>query len=442
MRKSVYELWFLSFFMATSYACYIWLRVQHILKISEPRIFYDTSEYFEVGSHSLTSSLFWIAKRPPLVPLFFKLLGMDPARIVTVQLWISILAWGILALVLVLVMHTFWLKPLTFMLILLFSLVQNVIMWDALILGDSLALSLLALFLASSLWLLAEWQTYRFILLVISSILLALVRDTYAYFLLMAGAGLLTFIFFTRQRRRVLMVSGLFFSLFLAVNMLAAMGMRWYLPLLMTVGLRILPNPEYVAYFEAHGMPVSDLVMERAGKPIQADNVALLYDPVLEKFRLWVKENGRSEFIKFLWFFKADSLQNPIREVDLVFNPDVYYYAATGFRPILRDVRLNELLYPTRFGILASFLANIIAAIMLYPAFRYRNHLWTVPLMLILLSYPQAVLIWNADANDIARHSVYHVIMLRLGFWLLILFGLDFFFAQVKIYMNRKIYYA
>lgn len=440
MQKPSHRSLTLFLFMILSYAGYIWLRVRHILRIKEPREFYDTTEFMEFASRPLTSSTFWITNKPPVTSLFFRLLDLDVSKIVVAQLWVSILAWGVLALVLAAVIRNSWLKPAAFVLILAFSLVQNVILWDSLILSDSLSISLLALFLAAGLWLLAKWDGYRFVLFVVSSVLLAFVRDTYAYFLLMAGGCVLVLFFFTHQRKRIFAVLGLFVAIFFAVNTLSVMGAHWYTAFLMTMGLRILPNSEYVAYFEARGMPVSDELMDRAGKPIQADDVAMLYAPDLEEFRQWAKEHGRGEFVRFLWFFKADTLQNPLRDAELVFNPDVYYYAATGYRPILKDARLNELLYPTRFGLLASFLANILAVALLYPAIQYRNTLWAIPLMLILFSYPQAVLIWNADANDIARHSIYHVIMLRLGFWILTLFVMDFFIVQIKSYMdmNRK----
>lgn len=434
MKGLPFKFWFLSVAAAVSYIFYCWVRIQHILRIRQPREFYDTTEFFDIASRSFSSTFFWATTRPPLTPLFFRLMEMDVQRIVTAQLWMSILSWGILALVTAFVVRTFWLKLPAFLFVLGFSLGQNVIIWDSLILGDSMSVSLLALFIASGLLLLEKWELRRFILLVFISVLLAFVRDTYAYLLLMAGAGLLVLLFLTKQRKRVLAASAFFIALFLAVNALSTMGMRWYMPFMMTMGLRILPNPDYVAYFEARGMPVSDELMERAGKPIQADNIAMYYDPGLEAFRQWARENGHAEFARFLWFFKADTLQNPLRNADLVFNPDVYYYAATGFRPILTDARLSELFYPFRFGLLASFLANAFALVLLYPAVRYRAALWTVPLMLVLFSYPQAVLVWNADANDIARHSIYHVLMLRLGAWMLVFLLADCIAARLQAF--------
>jgi hypothetical protein len=348
-----------------------------------------------------------------------------------VQLWFSIFAWGLLAFMVALVIRLPFIKFITFLVVLGFSLNQNIIMWDPLILSDSLSLSLLALFLSLALWLLVEWKWYKAIMLVSAAVLLAFVRDTYAYWLLLIGIALLVLLFFIHQPRRVLLVSGMFILLFLANNALASAGYRWYVPFLMTVGLRILPNPEYVAYFEDRGMPINDALLERSGKAMHAEERAMMFDPRLDEFRRWAKEEGRREYIHFLWFYKAEVLQAPLRNLELMFNPYVYPYTATGYRPILKNARLNELLYPSRFGVVTFFLANLFAAVLVIPAFQYRQMLWTVPLLLILFSYPQAVLIWSADANDIARHSLYHNVELRLGLWMLLFFVVDFLISPL-----------
>jgi hypothetical protein len=433
-KRNVPMSFIFALFLLTSYSYYVLLRIQHNLRILEPRVsFGDTPDYFFIASQSLFSSSFWIASKPPVTPLFFKLLESNPDRIMAVQLWLSILAWGFLAFMVAFVVRSRLLKPLAFLMILGFSLDQNIIMWDSLILSDSLALSLLALFLSFSLWLLMEWKWYKVILLASAAVLLAFVRDTYAYWLLLIAICLLVLLFFTHQRKRVLLVSGIFISLFLASNALASAGYHWYTPFLMTVGLRILPNPEYVTYFEGRGMPVNDTLMERSGKPMQADDAAMLYDPRLDEFRRWVKNHGRREYVRFLWFYKAEALQAPLKDLDIMFNPYLYPYTGTGYRPILTNARLNEILYPSRFGVFTFFLANLFAAALIIPVFQYRQMLCIVPLVLILSSYPQAVLIWNADANDIARHSLYHNVELRLGLWLLVFFVMDFLLINFKL---------
>jgi hypothetical protein len=438
-KRNMLKRLFLALFLSISFASYIWLRIQHTLRIHEPRVsFGDTPDYFLIASQPLFSSSFWLSSKPPVIPLFFKLLHNDPERIMAAQIWISILSWSCLAFMAALVVRLFLIKLLAFLVILGFSLDQHIIMWDALVLSDSLALSLLALFLASGLWLLAEWKWYKVIVLACVAVLLAFVRDTYAYWLLLMGMILLAVVFFTHQRQRVLLISGIFVSLFLVSNALASAGYHWYSAFLMTVGLRILPNPEYVAYFEQRGMPVNAALMERSGKSMQSDEAAMLYDARLDEFRRWTKEYGHGEYIRFLWFYKADVLQAPLRNAEIMFSPNLYYYTATGYRPILSSARLNELLYPTRFGVLTFLCANLVAAALVIPAFQYRQALWIVPLVLVLLSYPQAVLIWNADANDLPRHSLYHNVELRLGLWLLIFFAADFAVKQMELFVGQK----
>jgi hypothetical protein len=406
--------------------------------IHEPRTsFGDSSDYLELAAESIFQPSFWIANRPPVIPLFFKFLGLDPERIFAAQFWISIIAWGILALVVALCVRSYLLKPLGFVVVLAFSLSQNIIMWDPLILSDSLSLSILALFLASCLWLALEWKPYRFLCMALMALLMAFIRDTYAYFLLMSGLALLLALLVSPHFRRIFAVSGLFVVLFLINYAQANAGDRWLMPFFMNMSFRILPNPDYLAYFQAHGMPVNEALMERSAKPGYADNFAFFNDPRLAEFREWTFKHGRSQFIKFLWFYKADTFQIPLKDLDLIFNPDVYYYAPTGFRPIITDTRLSELFYPLRFGILSVMLANFLAALLIFPMFYYRQLLWSVPLILVLFSYPQAVLIWNADANDIPRHALYHNIELRLGLWLMIVFVLDFAMLQISPILEK-----
>jgi hypothetical protein len=428
----------LALLMILSCIGYIWLRNQNTTRIHSPRLFGDTPDYFRVASEPLFSSSFWIADRAPTTPLFFKILHSDPALIFKTQVWFSVVAWMILALSISLVLRSFVLKPIAFVTVLGFSLTQNIIMWDPLILSDSLSLSLLALFLAACILLIKDWKWYNVVTLVVFGILLVLARDSYAYLLLLAGFALLPLILVTAYRGRIVLVSSILLLTFVISNSLAAAGNRWYVPFLMTLGLRILPNPEYLSYFSEQGMPISEALMERAGKPIHADDLAILKDPRLEEFRQWAKMNGRSVYIKFMWHFKAHTFQDPLKHLEVIFNPDLRYYAATGFRPIITNQRLSELLYPTGFGLLIVLIANFLAAALLFPALKYRQLLWILPLMLILFSYPQAVFIWNADANDIARHSLYHNIELRLGLWMLIFFVCDFLFLNFRQWMPER----
>jgi hypothetical protein len=71
------------------------------------------------------------------------------------------------------------------------------------------------------------------------------------------------------------------------------------------------------------------------------------------------------------------------------------------------------------------FSANIAAALASGIAVSRRLSLWFVPIALIFLTYPQAFISWNGDANEIGRHAVEHNITERLGIWMLVLFATD-----------------
>jgi hypothetical protein len=171
-----------------------------------------------------------------------------------------------------------------------------------------------------------------------------------------------------------------------------------------------------------------------------AVNIALTFDEDQADYRQWALERGSSDYVRFLWFFKVDTFQKVFTETaGQSFFPDVFYYTATGYRPIIKDARITEFLYPTRFGLFFFLAANMIAAFFAAIAWREQKPLWYIPLLMILLSYPQAVLVWSADVNDIARHSISHNVLLRLGLWLLIFFVLDFFLDFVFEYLPARL---
>ena len=419
--------------MIVLFALYVWLRVENSQYIREPRVgFGDTNDYFQIASTSIFSSSFWLSVKPPVFPILLKILGQNTKTISTFQLWFSIICWGLLAFVVASALKIDLLKPFAFSLVLAFSMSEEIIMWDYLILGDSISLSVMAFFLAACLWTLMGWNTMKASWLIFLAVALAFTRDTYAYVLLMVAGVLFIVFLISNFKKQFLLVSVVFSMLFLASNALASAGYHWYSPLLNVIGMRVLPNPEYLAYFEARGMPVNEALMERSGQPHHADSVAMAFDARLENFRTWVRENGKSEYIRFLWFFKADTFQKVFNDQELIFYPDLYFYTATRFRPIIQNSRLDELLYPNRFGFFLFLIANLGAALFSAVAYYEKKVTWILPLTLILLSYPQAVLIWNADSSDIARHSMYHNVMMRLGVWILLLFVLDFGIEKLK----------
>ena len=80
------------------------------------------------------------------------------------------------------------LKPLAFIVVLAFTLTRDIYMWDPFLGSESIGLSLTALFLASSIWLLMAWNWRNAALVVLTALLIVFTRDTYAYLLLMIAS--------------------------------------------------------------------------------------------------------------------------------------------------------------------------------------------------------------------------------------------------------------
>jgi hypothetical protein len=417
---------------------YGWLRIHNAKGIHEPRSFGDTNEYFHDAGLSVFSPEFWVDARPPITALFWKVVNSVPARIFILQMYFSILCWGILAFVIAHAIRSYFLKPIVFGIFLAFSLSRDIFMWDPFLGSESIALSLTALFLASSIWLLMEWKTQKAALMIFIALLMVLTRDTYAYLLILFSPFLLIVFWSTNYRRNVTAIAFAFVLIFALSSRLATIGLRPFRAILMNTSLRIYPSETYTEYFRNHGMPVDNRLVQMSrniepGKKF-AVNIALTFDADQEKFRQWALGPGQREYVKFLWFFKVDTLQKVFTETaGQSFSPDVYYYTATGYTPIIEDARISEFLYPTRFGLFFFFIANLIAAFVAALAWRDKKALWLLPLLLILLSYPQAVLVWAADVNDIARHSISHNVLLRLGVWMLTFFILDSWFVDFGV---------
>ncbi len=435
MKKIIAIIFILFQLAAVSY--YGYLRIHNAGHIKEPRSFGDTGDYFHNAGLPIFSREFWTDARPPVTALFWKAVESDPVNIFQMQLYFSIFCWSVLAYFAVQSVKSYLLKPLFFIVVLGFSLSRDIFMWDPFLGSESIALSFTALFLAAAIWLLLEWKMYKAVLLVFIALLMVLTRDTYAYLLLMVAIINIPVFWFSRYRAKAIAVSFAFLVIFALSSQLAEAGLRPYRAVLMNTALRIYPSETYTEYFRAHGMPVDDRLVEMSrniepGKKF-AVNIALTFDEDQEDYRQWALDRGSSAYVRYLWFFKADTFQKVFTETaGQSFFPDVFYYTATGYKPILKDARITEFLYPTRFGLFFFFAANMIAAFLAAIAWREQKALWYLPLLMILLSYPQAVLVWSADVNDIARHSISHNVLLRLGLWMLIFFVLDFLLSDLS----------
>src|SRR5581483_12286322 len=119
----------------------------------------DSTEYLSNAALPLFSLDFWAGPRPFTVPLFYKMFGVTSATLLNaliLQGFLSTTCWLFLAWQTARSLETDWLRPIAFVVILILGLTNAVLVWDSVILSESLSVSFLALMVGGWLWLLRK----------------------------------------------------------------------------------------------------------------------------------------------------------------------------------------------------------------------------------------------------------------------------------------------
>jgi hypothetical protein len=406
------------------------LRLVHFSALAGFREFPDTAGYVTKATWPLWSSgerlgplegtaVWFVRGRSLTVPLFYKLVGNVPHSIAIFQLFFSIACWGLLALAVTAVVQIDLLKPVAFLFISLFSLSDQIVIWDGFLLSDSIALSLMVLFIANWLWLLKGWHWTKVMPLLIVGFLWVFSRDTNAWVILMLSVLLLT-AGIVSSRRRYLFLTAVFLTIFVVNEISQNHSERWLAPFVNVIGKRILPDPRRTAYFEQLGMPVTAEVMQLSGQLAWGQNHFFYKEPTLRAFRAWVKTAGKTSYMRFMLAHPFTTIFEPFENVEELFAPSLKYYRAAGFSPILEG-SLAEAVYPEKRPILLLWVPGILLLLSFLTAGRSIKQIWIVPVLLIVLAYPHAALAWHGDSNDVGRHALLAGVHLRLGLWLLLI---------------------
>ena len=402
------------------------------------------------------------------MPLVYKLLGSDPNLIGIFQSGFSMLSWVVLAICVAGAVRVQWLKIVAFATTLVFSLSTDIVMWDWQVLSESISLSLLALFIASWLWLIQEWHWGKAAIVLVIGFFLTFTRDTNAYVMLMV-AGLLTSVGLTwRRQRRYILLAGIFLLFFTVYYVYSNANPRIVYNVYETLAVRVLPFPERTEYFAEQGMPVTPAVLKRAGKPASSDNWALDHDTELQEFRDWIRENGKSTYVQFLLSRPLWTAWEPLRYQNRkqlvllavsaglrIYTPDrvcpagnfsprlLELYAPVGFSSILPDspYPLAQIVYPKKIVCLNSQFLSMILVVgaiatltIAVVAWKQRAVSLVVPLVLIGLAYPHAALAFHGEPLEIGRHALLAIVQLGVGLWMLLLFSTDTALSMHKKY--------
>lgn len=397
------------------------------------REFRDTIDYDEVARAPLASIRFMAGDHPPTVPFAYKLLGTSDGTRLAGQLIFSIACWLSLAAATAASLRVRWMQVAGFTAVLAFSLSANVIQWDAVLLSESISISLTAAAVAAWLVFAGRPSAWTVALALVVTAAWALTRDPHVYVLLIAAAVLAVSLLVPRERMlRAVALGG--------VVAIAALGLwsgsvgyeRWQYPLQNIIAKRIAADPGALGYFRDAGMPVTPRFLElsreyRAGSPDPFAHPAGIEDPALRRtflpFQFWLVDEGRGTYTRFL-ITHPGYASDAFADLDhILLDPDVADYASeqpgSGFGELGKVAYAPGPVLPLLYLVAALGLAVAAAARWGWRA------AWAVPAFLIAVSLPFAVLAWHGEVLEIDRHGLIASIFLRLGALLLALMAID-----------------
>ena len=188
---------------------------------------------------------------------------------------------------------------------------------------------------------------------------------------------------------------------------------------------RILPSEEATSYFVECGMPAGSGFGDLSGQWGGSGAGTGFNDPDLDDYRIWLQERGRRCYMSCLISSPRTMLLQPLAQIPemLEFQGETYF--AEGFVPILPGV-LEALLNPSTTSRGLYWLTLLVCVVAVVTSSRRESTHWSLPIMMILLTYPHAVMVWHGDAMEVGRHSLAIGVQFSLGLWMLLFFAIDF----------------
>lgn len=359
------------------------------------------------------------SSRLPTVPLLYLTVSGDGARPVA-QLAISVVCWLALASVIAGVVRSRSLRPAAFALVLAVSLVRPVLVWDRILIAESVMFSTTAGLVAAWIGLLAWPSAWTAASVATLTVFWGFGRETHIVLLLyvafFAALGLV---------RRWDFYQGISLCVTLVVagaglTLLSQSPTRKFFAMQNVIAQRILPEPRFLEHFRAAGMPMTPELVSLSGKYASSDDWLFYESPNLEDFRGWLHRDFDREYVLFLAANPAWSLSAPFADPRF-WRQDIEIYI--DGRPGALPSSLERFLLPGK-GILAILGAVVALAIASAARFGAKGY-WAVPIAVIVSTLPHGLIVWHGDAMEVDRHLVPVAANLRLGIVLLLIFALD-----------------
>lgn len=393
-------------------ALYVLFRVGSFTNMPDRQT--DTPTYEAVAHHAIWDWRFYAGGRGFTIPLFLKIFHGSESRTVA-QLVLSTIAWLVLAGVVAGCIRVRWLRVVVFASVLAFSLTTEVVLWDELILSESVTFALAALLLSAWIMLVRSPRPRWAAAVLVLTLLWAFARDTNAYVaLVVAVLVALTLVRPDHRRLKGALVAGLC-VIFVLDYASADAGKRWLQPMIDIVDHRVLNTPSIEHHFVAHGFPL------RTNWPLGS----------------WMRNRSRGTYVSYLLTHPGYALVTPLhgRQQTLwttpsnaasLIDPNVQTYndnASHRFLPLPRAA--EKVFFPRGIGLVCALIAIVLAGAG-FVAHRFgADRVWLVPFGLLLTTYPHVLVVWHQSGIEVDRHALEAALFLRLGLLVLALFAID-----------------
>jgi hypothetical protein len=385
-----------------------------------PRRWRDSEEYVVVSRAGWFASQRWIGSRPVLFPSLLTVVSQRLGALVTAQVLIGAVSWAVLAMSMAACLRPGWRRWVMAGMVVALSVTGPVAMWDAQVLTESLAWSTLALVAAAMLRAARSFSLGSVTALVGACALLLAVRDSNVVPVL-AGAGTWAgwaLLHRTPVRRPVLAAATVLCILSVAVVVTANKADRQREPTEHLIAARIIPYPDRLGWFEAHGMPQVDQLrrLPTKGGPGQARWAPIPHGVAFLPWRRWVSADGRSTFAHYVVTHPSYLVTEPFQRPEHTFDSGrgIDTYEPSGLRSV---PLVTGLLWPS---VAISLFVAAGASVILWQRKAWRSPFAVAGLVLVGTAAPHAFVVWHSDGMESARHLLIPNAQFHLGTLLLV----------------------
>jgi len=422
-----------------------------IFELDGFRTWTDTLSYVATTIAPLNQMEFWNGERPFVLPLIYKLFGVNLTNysdftvmrsVLKFQFIVGVLSWLLFAYSVCRLFNRIFIKIIAITIVFLLGLGLHASMWDKLLLSESFSNSFF-LIIVSLLLIFTSTKKGNKLSTVVASVFLGVfsclylfIRDANAYIVFF---GSLIGIFYwllivkNRNQKKILLgisLIGIILSFFAFISM--NLSTRWWAPIQHVLFDKRNTVPEMTLFFKNEGFDLFEntpYLMD----PLAFKKTPISLDPVIKSEKL---KNAKTIYTKFLLTHPKYTFFNPFSDYNNIYNPDNLPYRypveeTPGWVTKITNIGYPKGIWVLAVGIILCFVSLVFSKRNFRPAI-------LVILFLILSCIPLGILFWLSDSIEIQRHSQQLFIQSRIGFWLSILFVFEWLIGRIGVHRSRN----